>query len=103
MTGDADHASADTGHCAIGGDDVAPNDIAVIVGDTASAATTSSLQLDTVTQRPDGTIACTYTGKFDAVPANQRRYVIAINQFAQQSFTADELKSGATYYLRTEH
>lgn len=40
------------------------------------------------------------TAPFDAVPANQRSYEIWVNNyFAQQSFTSDELKNGATYRL----
>ncbi|MDH6281137.1 hypothetical protein [Prescottella agglutinans] len=102
FTGNADRASADTGECTIEDAHVAPNDIAIITSGTATTTTTAALRVDTIAQHPDGTTVCTYTAHFTAVPANQRRYDITLNRFTQQSFTGDELKSGATYRLQPE-
>ena len=101
FTGEADQASPDTGTCTVGRARVAANDIASISSRSATT-TMAPLRLDAVTHRPDGTVVCTYSAHFTAVPANQSRYEVNLNQFAGQSFTADDLRSGATYRLQVE-
>ncbi|QCQ93708.1 hypothetical protein [Rhodococcus sp. SGAir0479] len=102
FTGEADQASPDTGTCTVGRARVAANDIAVVSGGTGATTTTAPLRLDAVTHRPDGTVVCTYSAHFTDVPANQPRYEVNLNQFAGQTFTADDLRSGATYRLQLE-
>ncbi|MFE3290564.1 hypothetical protein [Rhodococcus sp. NPDC059234] len=99
VTGQADRASAASGECTIGTARVAPGDQVVILGDSGAAYASSALEAGSINERPDGTGVCTYTSPFDAVPANQRNYVIWMNNFTEQSFTSDELKNGATYRL----
>ncbi|MDZ7910852.1 MAG: hypothetical protein U5O16_03310 [Rhodococcus sp. (in: high G+C Gram-positive bacteria)] len=102
VTGQADQASTESGECIIGGNRVAPNDQINIFGDRGGGSARSILETKTIDQNPDGTGTCTYTSHFDAIPANQRSYNIFMdNGFAQQSFTSDELKNGATYVLRS--
>ncbi|MGF7125242.1 hypothetical protein [Rhodococcus sp. AG1013] len=99
FTGNANHASTDTGKCTFENGHVTPHDLAIITSGTATTTTTAALQLDTITQHPDGTTICTYTAHFNAIPANQPRYELTLNTFTQQTFTADNLKKGATYQL----
>ncbi|MET4612385.1 hypothetical protein ABIC28_003377 [Rhodococcus sp. PvR044] len=101
ITGEADRVWADSGKCTIGEAHVAPTDQVVILGDSGSAWADSVLEVDSIDQNPDGTGVCTYTAHFVDVPANQRNYAIWVNNFAQQSFTSDELKNGATYRLHS--
>lgn len=101
VTGQADLASADSGECTIGARHVAPNDQVAILGDSGPAYASSTLQVGSIDQNPDGTAVCTYTAHFAAVPANQRSYAIWMNNFARQSVTSDELENGATYVLRS--
>ncbi|NMM92625.1 hypothetical protein B2J88_51845 [Rhodococcus sp. SRB_17] len=97
VIGEAGQASVDSGECTIGGIRVAPNDQINIFGGSGAASTRSILEVEAIDQNPDGTGTCTWTAHFDAVPANQRSYDIYVsNAFAQQSFTSDELKGGAT-------
>ncbi|NMM92272.1 hypothetical protein B2J88_49920 [Rhodococcus sp. SRB_17] len=101
VIGEADQVSVDSGECTIGEIRVAPNDQINIFGGSGAASTRSTLEAESIDQNPDGTGTCTFTAHFDAVPANQKSYDIYVNNtFAQQSFTSDELKSGATYRLR---
>jgi hypothetical protein len=59
----------------------------------------SPLEIGSIDQNPDGAGVCTYTAHFDDIPANQRSYNITVTNFGLQSFTSDELESGATYRL----
>ncbi|OQQ21791.1 hypothetical protein A4U94_14485 [Prescottella equi] len=101
VIGRADRASAASGECTIGKVPVAPNDRVVILGDVGGAtAAPSALEVDSIDENPDGTGVCTYTARFEAIPENQRNYVIWMNNnFTEKSFTSDELKNGATYRL----
>ncbi|MGO4202758.1 hypothetical protein AB4Z09_13600 [Rhodococcus sp. TAF43] len=101
VVGEADRISTDTGGCGVGTASVAPGDRVVILGDSGSAYAASALAVESIDQRPDGTRSCTYTAHFDAVPANQRNYVLWMNNFTEQSVTSDELDNGATYRLHT--
>lgn len=100
VTGEADQASSESGECAIGGIRVAPNDQINLFGDGGAGSTRSILETKTIDRKLDGSGTCTYTAYFDAIPANQRSYNAYVNEgFTQQSFSADELRDGATYIL----
>ncbi|MFC7446853.1 hypothetical protein [Rhodococcus daqingensis] len=100
VTGHADRASAASGVCTIGTVPVAPNDRVVILGDSGAAFAATALEVDSIDENPDGTGVCTYTAPFEAIPENQRNYVIWMNRnFTEKSFTSDELKNGTTYRL----
>jgi hypothetical protein len=104
VTGEANLASVETGECTIGANRVSPGDAVVILGDTGPASARSPLEVGSIDQKPDGTGVCTYTAHFDDIPANQRSYNITVTSpinvtnFGLQSFTSDELKSGAATY-----
>ena len=106
VTGEANLASAESGECTIGANRVSRDDRVVILGDTGSAFAESPLEVGSIEQNPDGTGVCTYTAHFEDIPANQRSYNITVTSptnvtnFGLQSFTSDELKSGATYRLQ---
>lgn len=100
VTGEADQASADSGVCTIGTTRLAPNDEVGIYGERASAIAKSTLEVESIDERPDGTGTCRYTAHFDAVPANQRSYDLFVSaDFVEQSYTASELENGATYVV----
>lgn len=99
IVGEADRISTDTGECSVGRASVAPGDRVALLGDNGSAYTASTLAVESIDQNPDGTGVCTYTAHFDAVPANQRNYVLWMNNFTEQSVSSDELDNGATYRL----
>ncbi|MBJ8339431.1 hypothetical protein JGU71_11085 [Antrihabitans sp. YC3-6] len=100
VTGEADQASTESGECAIEGIRVAPNDQINLFGDGGAGSTRSILETKTIDRNFDGSGTCTYTAYFDAIPANQRSYNAYVDEgFAQRSFSADELKDGATYVL----
>ncbi|MCD2104862.1 hypothetical protein O4214_13555 [Rhodococcus erythropolis] len=102
VTGDADQTSMESGECTIAGIRVAPNDQLNIFGDSGAGSTRSTLETETIDQNPNGSGTCTYTSHFAAIPANQRSYDLYLHEgFARQSFTSDDLRSGATYVLHS--
>lgn len=100
VVGEADRVSTDTGGCSFAAASVASGDRIIILGDSGSAYTASTLAVESVDPRPDGTGECTYTAHFSDIPANQRNYVLWMNDFTEQSVTSAELEGGATYRLR---
>lgn len=100
VTGEADQASPDSGVCTIGATRLAPNDEVGIYGEQASAIVKSTLEVESIDLRPDGTGTCSYTAHFDAVPANQRSYGLFVSaDFVEQSYTARALENGVTYVV----
>ncbi|WP_420880799.1 hypothetical protein [Rhodococcus sp. (in: high G+C Gram-positive bacteria)] len=102
ITGEADEVWADSGEC-VWGDAVHLVPGYLISISAGSAATTSSapLRVASIESSPDnGTGTCTYTAYFEDIAANQAGYELWVsNNFAQPSFTADQLKDGPTYRL----
>lgn len=102
ITGEADEVWADSGECVWV--DAAHLFPGYVVSISAGAATTTSsapLKVESIGTSPrNGAGTCTYTAYFEAIAANQAGYELWVsNNVRQQSFTADQLKSGPTYRL----
>lgn len=100
VTGQAEQAETGSGECVIDTIRVAPNDQIDIFAGSGAGSTRSTLEVEAIDQLPDGTGRCSYTAKFDAIPANQRNYEVSLGRFSPESFSSDELENGVTYQLR---
>lgn len=106
LAGEADRAAESSGECFFGDIRIAPNDPVSILGDSGVAWAQTVVEAESIDENVEGRGHCAYVARFDAVPANQRSYTVlvdsllpAVRSFASQSFTADDLRSGATFQL----
>lgn len=100
ITGEANQVSADSGAW-FGAAHLAPGHVVSISAGTAVTTAFAPLRFESSELNSDGTGKCTYTAHFESIAANQRSYGMWVSNYVrQQSFTADQLKSGATYHLQ---